>query len=517
MPKVTGLHRRGAVYYIRRRIPSDLLTHYAPKVEIWRSLETRERADAVRLLHRAMVDLDREFDEVRRGVSGALSDAEIDAIAEQELAALLAHDDRQRLHKGADWFDSVADGDHENAFLRASAARGEWELGSSFAEDVIRQRRLTVTGMDRQRLALALLKVQVRYSNTLMARQNGDVVESADVVRHERLRPVKKQTLGDLLDAWGAGRAVRPKTAEEVAAVVTAFEKQHGKVDVGSITKRHVREFVQGRLAAGRAYATVKKNLSMVSTVLAYAVDTEVIPANPAAGVTVPRPAVRQRSRLPFTVADLTELFSHPVFTEGARPLCGRGDAAFWLPLIGLFSGARLEEIAQLRVDDVRTEQGVTYFNITDDAGGSLKTEASRRRVPVHPELVRIGLLDYVERMRAAQQTFLFPRLEPDANGKRSGRWSKWFNGKLLRALLPDTRLVFHSTRHAFKDALREAGVAEDVSDALTGHGGGRSVGRSYGSGLYPLRPLAAAIERVTFEGLDLSGLKPDSRGKATP
>jgi hypothetical protein len=56
-----------------------------------------------------------------------------------------------------------------------------------------------------------------------------------------------------------------------------------------------------------------------------------------------------------------------------------------------------------------------------------------------------------------------------------------------------DPRKVFHSFRHAFKDACRACGIHEEISDALTGHSGG-GVGRTYG-GQYPLKPLAKAIK----------------------
>ena len=79
---------------------------------------------------------------------------------------------------------------------------------------------------------------------------------------------------------------------------------------------------------------------------------------------------------------------------------------------------------------------------------------------------------------------------------------------------MTDTNKVFHSFRHAFKDALRAGDVPEDLGDALTGHSN-QSVGRSYGAKgadamirRFTLPRMVAAIERVTYPGLDLSALK---------
>src|SRR5205823_4616345 len=94
-----------------------------------------------------------------------------------------------------------------------------------------------------------------------------------------------------------------------------------------------------------------------------------------------------------FEIAELQTLFSCPVFTEGERPKGGQGEAAFWLPLLALFTGARLGELAGLTADDVRVEQQsripALYIRERTERGRRLKTSASERVVPVHRELIR--------------------------------------------------------------------------------------------------------------------------------
>jgi hypothetical protein len=96
--------------------------------------------------------------------------------------------------------------------------------------------------------------------------------------------------------------------------------------------------------------------------------------------------------------SDLRVLFASSVFTEGARSKAGRREAAFWLPLLGLFTGARLGEIAPLSAADVKTDEltNIHSIVITEDLekGRRLKTSGSRRVVPVHPELIRIGFIE---------------------------------------------------------------------------------------------------------------------------
>jgi integrase len=132
----------------------------------------------------------------------------------------------------------------------------------------------------------------------------------------------------------------------------------------------------------------------------------------------------------PFTLDELQKLFASPVFTEGFRPPGGKGEAAYWFPLISLFSGARRTEIAQLKVGDVRQgEGGIWFFDFSDRGEDQhLKNESSARSVPIHSELIRSGLLDYVaERARLNDSTApLWPGFEPPVDLKTKA-WSKWF------------------------------------------------------------------------------------------
>ena len=103
----------------------------------------------------------------------------------------------------------------------------------------------------------------------------------------------------------------------------------------------------------------------------------------------LPKAKVEKKARVSFDLEDLRKIFNAPVFREQERPIAGAGEAAYWRPLIALYAGARLTEIGQLRVQDIKRESGIDYFDISDegeDAG--IKMLSSRRRVPIHAELV---------------------------------------------------------------------------------------------------------------------------------
>src|SRR5258706_433804 len=80
-------------------------------------------------------------------------------------------------------------------------------------------------------------------------------------------------------------------------------------------------------------------------------------------------------------------------------------------------------------------------------------------------------------RLQEGDRAAIFPLLTQGPKGGYGEGWSKWFGRYIRRIGLHNKARVFHSFRHGFKDALRAAGVSEDLNDALTGHSGG-GVGR---------------------------------------
>jgi integrase len=103
----------------------------------------------------------------------------------------------------------------------------------------------------------------------------------------------------------------------------------------------------------------------------------------------------------PFDPDELRTLFASRVFTAGECPKAGQGDVAFWLPVLALFTGARRGELTMLQAADVSkddtTGQWVVAIYNDRDTGKKLKTKGSARTIPLHPELVRLGFLDFVE------------------------------------------------------------------------------------------------------------------------
>ena len=183
-------------------------------------------------------------------------------------------------------------------------------------------------------------------------------------------------------------------------------------------------------------------------------------------------------------------------------------DGKYWVPILGLYTGARLGEIVQLLVSDVREEGGIDYFDINrDEAGGkSLKTSSSQRVIPVHPELVRFGFMEYVENRRGKGPSGrLFSEIKQGKDGSYSHNFSKYFGRYLKQVGVKTNKTTFHSFRHNFTDALRNGAVEDSRMKSLLGHSD-KSVTAEYGSGGPPLKVLAEDMKKVKFD-VELSHL----------
>lgn len=528
----TRLHKRGSVYYFRAMVPKDLQRHVG-KREIVYSLRTKDKAEAVRLVRRASVDLDERFERIRAEQAGKpsmlshLNDEVIDTLCDRWRHNALSGDawSRSQGLSDAEYEEQHAQRAATLDALKEALAKGRLERikpalaaflhlhGIEFVSD----------GETLRRLAYAFLETVTETHQEQMARDRGEVVRTPPVpapLASEQAVTLAKDTdalgLEALHGRWSALVPDRPETTMKAfKRVLDSFARVSGKKRIDEVTRGDVIAYRDHLLIEeGRHHGTVSKNLSYLSALFQVAVDAELIPGNPASRIKVPKPKVKKKSRLPYETEHLNAIFQSPLYTEGKRPRGGGGEAAVWLPLLAAFTGCRLEELGQLRLDDIACSDGIHYLSISDlDEGGEkqLKTEASRRRLPLHPRLIDAGFLRYVDQCRAKRQgsDLLFPALRPDSKGKRTGNWSKWW-GRYARVTIGihDKTRVFHSFRHAFRDACREADLNEELADALMGHAGD-STGRGYGRS-YSLVKLRGAICRITYPGVKFPVIIPE-------
>lgn len=531
MTKMPYLQRRANGYYYRQRVPK-LLQALIGKTEIVVSLHTLcPREAAYRAAHLSVAVHD------YLNTEGNMQHHDL---THEYAAQIAARWKRKALNQDFDHRLSgrprnLAPGDVELHLQRTLSDLHQVRLEphAPLIDEVVSEHHLD---LDRQsdewrRLGYYVLKANTELLEEVQKRSDPSQPHPMAYLppdEDEINTPAALLRLSDAVNRWADDGDKRPKTISEWKSRIRRYVELKGDQDVHRITTKDVRDFKDGYQQLPRrmpesdrrrtlpeiikryAHAdvarveapTVNKALSAISSVLGWCVENGFVEQNVAHGVRAPKPKIKTRRRLPFSNDDLKAIFEgSPVFRDCKRPRGGGGHAAYWIPVIALYTGARLEEIGQLTLDDVRKEDGIDYFDINADDGKSVKTQGSIRRVPIHLKLVELGFFDYLEHVRSRKHKYLFPHIDSSGGFERTRKFSQWVNRYLRRDCgITDTRKVFHSLRHKFKDACRDAAISRDVHDALTGHVDGSVSGR-YGEGA-SLRVLNEGIQSISYTDL---------------
>lgn len=214
---------------------------------------------------------------------------------------------------------------------------------------------------------------------------------------------------------------------------------------------------------------TFNNYVKNLTTFFSYAMREGYCSRNPFDGLRVKQRGKVSEERSAFSEEDLRRLFNPATYA----PKGNRKAHQYWLPLLGLYTGARLNELCQLYVDDVVTVQDIPciHFRATRP-DQKLKTASSERLVPLHSKLCGLGFVAYVDAVRAAGYQRLFPELTCHAKHGYSAAPSKWFTRvrEQLGFRNEEAKKDFHSFRHTLADHLKQKGVAESLVGGLLGH-----------------------------------------------
>lgn len=562
MPVDFGLrHRPGsAVWQSHLPIPPELRHLYGGKRVLRKTLNTRDRAEAERRARARCLEVYERFDRQLR----ELNPTRVESLSPAMQAALLVairHDilDRddvarfdlpggpalrafweasgyaQREAEGgqtlaeslAEVHAAIADG------LGEALATGDLLVAEQFAEDAARKFlgvSVEWSRLENQRLLVQCLRTAVAAWRDRVQRDRGAEVETPEAPRAPSdLAEVTKPEprLRDILGPWKASDPGRnPKYLKAMERNVATYEAVTGNPPLARLTRAQGDDFRAYLLEVHEEPKTASDKLNAIKTLLNYAaIERGLIDRNPWVRLSIK--FAKGGKRTPWTGEEIRKLFGSPMFRAYALPTAESAgmDAAYWVPLMVLFSGARVSELCQLRVADILFEDGpegpstVPVFRVTrakaNAAAGTLatkaKTDGSVRLIPIHRELIRLGFLDYVDAIKGMGAGQLFPAIKryDDETGEGAGSaLSTWF-GEYRRAVGVDRDLAgLHAARHTMRTALhRRAGASDKQAFVI---GGWTAPGvRSAGNDIYLHEDTSPAtlqtlINRVDFEGLDL-------------
>ena len=504
-----NMYRVGSVWYLRKQIPADLRHHYADKVEIRRSLGTGDKRKAEQKLHAELAKISAEFDALT--VEGSAEAQEARALV-RDIGTTFADYELLVSLDGSDDFLSAA----EEAFL-ASGKLPTTPAELNAIGESIRSRIQPIAPRDRLSTieqitgAIGTIRAErariehVGIDDIIRPDHDGEptapfpmhLIEDVRAFVIQRLKEQETQleavaarlngkpidqapsSLWTIYERWKLERKPAPSTLHEFKTAIKRFDEINGSLTVAEITTDHGRKFKDMLVASGLKSASVQKQLSCVKTLLAYAADNALITANPLARIRVQR-GKDQADREDFTSDDFKKLFGS----------VDRGSQRYWIMRLAQYTGMRLSEICQLCAEDIFKSEDIWCISVNKNDGKALKTESSRRVIPIPEAILNEGFLGFVPK-----EGRLFPSAKADAKGNAGGLVSRWFTRYRREVGITSERKVFHSFRHTFITAAREV-MSEETYTKITGHSTGK-VNRGYGK--ISIRKLKQAIDLVAF------------------
>lgn len=304
----------------------------------------------------------------------------------------------------------------------------------------------------------------------------------------------------------GRSEYVSRRHAVDYSRAVNRFITDMGDKPIASIQPSDIHAFAANLIQPAEekvkplATSSTRLLLARLSSVMAFAVDSGLLETNPVTASRIHKrlgsgkPKRRLDDNRGYTWDELVTLFSHTEFQQ-LRNAEGRpGNAVYWIPLIAAYTGGRREELAQLYVGDIHQHEGGAWFIriIDDQPDKSVKTDSSRREVPVHPDLIALGLLTLVQNRTPG--TRVFPQLVKVSDGFAGIVSKTWRLVTQRCGVYQPGRNPLHAFRHSFKTLAREHGIPKEVSDWITGHASGH-IGDSYG--VNPLSRMAMEIQKL--------------------
>ncbi|WP_457587223.1 DUF6538 domain-containing protein [Ensifer canadensis] len=297
--------------------------------------------------------------------------------------------------------------------------------------------------------------------------------------------------------------------------------QSHSKKEFRDLSKLQIAERAKALGMPGLSAESVRQIMTAVNLVFGWARAEHDNTLKNIVQPMIPPPSSgggKKGKRDAFALNELQTLFTSPVFTGVASAdvwlkagnVRMQHTGRFWVPLLTLYSGARLMEAVQLLRQDIGFENDIWFIDINEEQTGKrVKNEASVRRIPVHSTLVKLGFLEFVTTVSEGERLFSDINIGPAKQRHRHA--SKMFNKLLSVAGIKGPKKVWHSLRHNFEQACRDSGVDSAIMDQLQGHSqkGMRGV---YGEG-YRLPALNEGIQSIRYEGLDLSYLQPFRKG----
>ena len=255
----------------------------------------------------------------------------------------------------------------------------------------------------------------------------------------------------------------KQKTLEEKQSCYAEFLTYFIDDDFATYPKSSAVAFKTRLVNSKISVLRINKKISMLKDLFDYAIRNNFyFQDNPFADISISRKSKlsqQVKSYKEFSDTDLRTIFAD----KGQYKSFMNKSDYYWLPLLSLYSGARIEELASLDCSQIINEDDIYYIDIE-----RAKTTSSIRKVPIHSKLIDLGFIEFLEEVKK-KNTKLFPHLKLGKNGY-SKNCSRRFGQYLDRIGIVDTQKVFHSFRSSFINRMTMLNIHPAILMGIVGH-----------------------------------------------
>ena len=340
------------------------------------------------------------------------------------------------------------------------------------ADWILIRQRIHLEPSERRRFLHLVGTASLDAGWQLRRNAEGDYTPDVKALRFPSIETVaavqSKVTITGLFELWwreakATGRS--QKTHDTYRGAVDRLVKHLKHDDARRVTELDMLSYKDARLKEVTAKSLKDGDLPGIRSVFAWAVDNRKLSKNPADAIKIKAEKKIQSRSKGFTDQEAEAIFKACLgYVRKPKEDAATAAAKRWAPLIACYTGCRISEALQLRKEDVRFEAGQHVFDLNPLAG-SIKSGIFRL-VPVHPHLIELGLLDFVDSSH---------------NGPLFAKGSYKRVLELVRTVVTDKRVQpNHAWRHRLKSISRNLGLDPRVVDAIQGHAP-RTAGEDYG------------------------------------